>query len=267
MTQGDNKTSNFTITPAYTNYMIWYIIIVLQFCQLYISDDLSIHHQTVTYKSYWQCFLKEPLWLGPVSAVIDTIWTKLETDLFGTIFNRCQVSREHLSMQHLSWRHMSISAISQFWPNFEGRFLGPSLPDAICQGNIFPDNICPGDIFWPNFVGASTNFFRSKIILIKILLDTNFFLTQNVFDQLFFYPKCFWTQIFLTKNSFDPKSFGAQIFLDQNFVRSKHFGSKFVGPNCFGTENIYDPKIFGLNYLHSKLFLTQSQKPFWSKII
>ena len=83
-----------------------------------------------------------------ISAVSDPIWTKLKSCLFGTICNRFQVSRWHLSMQHFSRGHICPyqSAISQlllnqFWSNIEGRFLGPSLPDAICQGNVFPDNI------------------------------------------------------------------------------------------------------------------------------
>ena len=64
----------------------------------------------------------------------------------------------------------SISAISQlllgwFWPKFKRRFLGPSLTDANCHGDICPcsicpGNICPGDIcpyqiyislYWPDF--------------------------------------------------------------------------------------------------------------------
>ena len=70
----------------------------------------------------------------------------------------------------------SMSAISQllqarFGPNFKGRFLGPSITDANCHGDICPGNICPGNIihikniwaitdpistkfFWPNFWGA-----------------------------------------------------------------------------------------------------------------
>ena len=59
----------------------------------------------------------------------------------------------------------SMSAISQlllarFWPNFKGRFLGPSWRDSKCQSDICPGNICPCDIcpyqllltwFWSNF--------------------------------------------------------------------------------------------------------------------
>ena len=49
--------------------------------------------------------------------------------------------RWYLSRQHLSWWHLSISAISQlllarFWPNFKGRFLGPSLTDLNYHGTF-----------------------------------------------------------------------------------------------------------------------------------
>ena len=59
--------------------------------------------------------------------------------------------RGHLSSLHLSWLHLSISRISQqlltrFWPNFKGRFLGPSLTNANCWSDICPGNICPCDI-------------------------------------------------------------------------------------------------------------------------
>ena len=71
----------------------------------------------------------------------------------------------HLSRQHLSVRHLSISGISQlfltqFWPNFKGWLLGPSLTDANPLGYICPGKICPGDIcpyqeylscYWLNF--------------------------------------------------------------------------------------------------------------------
>ena len=50
--------------------------------------------------------------------------------------------------------------MARFWPNFKGRFLGPSLTDAICHWDICPGNICTGDICpykeylrccWPDF--------------------------------------------------------------------------------------------------------------------
>ena len=139
--------------------------------------------------------------------------THLKVNLFGTIFNR--LAFRHITPFRKIWvewknerewhtlglfnirchvlpGHLSISAISQlllnqFWPNFEGRFLGSSLLDAICQDNFFPDNICPGNIcsllitqFVPNFLDPILR--RQNFFFIKIFVDTNFFLPQNYFD-------------------------------------------------------------------------------------
>ena len=83
----------------------------------------------------------------------------------GNIYNRLQLSPQHLSRQHLSWGHLSISAISQlllaqFGSNFKQRVLGTYTTDYKCHHNICPGNICPCDIcpyqqylscYWPNF--------------------------------------------------------------------------------------------------------------------
>ena len=81
------------------------------------------------------------------------------------ILNRFQQSHWHFSRQHLFWWHLYISGISQllltlFWPNFKAMFLGSSLKDANCHGDICPGNICPRNICpyqeyissnWPDF--------------------------------------------------------------------------------------------------------------------
>ena len=107
--------------------------------------------------------------------------------------------------------YISISGISQmllarFWPNFKGRFLGRSLTDANCYGDIWQGNICPGNIcpyqqylncywsdfdqiFWHNFGGL--NFCR---------------------------PHSFWTKLFWTKEFFIPKSFWPKFFLTRFFL-------------------------------------------------
>ena len=36
--------------------------------------------------------------------------------------------------------------LTQFRPNFEGRFLGPFSRDSYCNSDICPSKICPGDI-------------------------------------------------------------------------------------------------------------------------
>ena len=79
----------------------------------------------------------------------------------------------HLSRQHLSWQHLSISGISQllltqFWPNFETRFLVPSWTDSnchcdICPGNICPGDICPCDICLYQDISAVTNLILTKL--------------------------------------------------------------------------------------------------------
>ena len=100
--------------------------------------------------------------------------------------------------------YISISGISQmllawFWLNFKGRFLGLSLTDAncygdICQGNICPGNICPyqkyiscywsdfDQTFWTQFLGA---FFGPRNLLYPKLFDLNSFWPD------FFLPKFF----------------------------------------------------------------------------
>ena len=126
-------------------------------------------------------------------------------------------------MQHLSWQHMSISGISQmllawFWLNFKDRFLGLSLTDAncygdICQGNICPGNICPyqkyiscywsdfDQTFWTQFLGA---FFGPRNLLYPKLFDLNSFWPD------FFLPK------FFSPNFLD-LSFLTQFFSEQRF--------------------------------------------------
>ena len=83
--------------------------------------------------------------------------------------------------------------MTQFWPNFKGRILGPCLKDADCYGDICQGNICPGDIcsymqylsfllvqFWPIFFGSW--FLWTKIFLDKTSLDPHFF-NANFFFQ------------------------------------------------------------------------------------
>ena len=62
------------------------------------------------------------------------------------------------STQKFYWAFQLL--LTWFWPNLKGRFLGPSLTNANCHGDICLGNICPGDIipyqqylscYWPNF--------------------------------------------------------------------------------------------------------------------
>ena len=93
----------------------------------------------------------------------------------------------NLYRQHSSWLHLSISGISQllptqFWPIFKGRFLGPTLTDANCCGDICHVNICPCTIcpyqeciscYWPNF---------DQTFLTQYFLGLTFLWTKILFD-------------------------------------------------------------------------------------
>ena len=92
---------------------------------------------------------------------------------FGTIFSKkqeiyiiiggipaCGVRRVAFSVWRSAFVTNLISQllVTQFWPNFKGRFLGPSSTDSNYNGDICPSNICHGDICphqkylsWSNF--------------------------------------------------------------------------------------------------------------------
>ena len=122
--------------------------------------------------------------------------------------------KKHLSRQHLSSQLLSISRtthllLTQFWPNFKGRFLGPSLTDAKCHSYISPGNIClnnfcpyqeqltyyykiflgPLIFFWPNFFWAK--FFGPTFCLINYLFKL-IFLDLNFFGSNFLWSKFVW---------------------------------------------------------------------------
>ena len=61
--------------------------------------------------------------------------------------------------QHLSWQYLSKSGISkllltQLWPNFEDRFLGPSITDVNYHRDIYLGNISRGKHAKSLFVSA-----------------------------------------------------------------------------------------------------------------
>ena len=189
--------------------------------------------------------------------------------------------------QYLSWQHLSISGISQllltqFWPNFKGRFLGQSLIDANCYGDIYPGNICPGNICtyhqpsfflfnhkFKSYCQTSVKVFRLKVDFVlplsqeeekqqqqqEIYLDPKLFWIQHIFWHKFFLTKIFfWQKIcFGPKIFFWPKIFfGPQIFFwTQNFFWTQHF---FSGQNFFFVLKIFGPKIF----FRPKIFSNQN---------
>ena len=89
---------------------------------------MTLDHQPPTHH--------QELDVSNISGVTYRIWTKLKSYLFGTILNRCQVSQGHLSFGHMSISAISLLLLNKFLPNFECRFLGPTLLNAIPQGNI-----------------------------------------------------------------------------------------------------------------------------------
>ena len=100
--------------------------------------------------------------------------------------------------------NFSISGISQlllpwFWQNFKSRFLGPSLTDANCHGDLCTGKICPGDIY-PNqeYLGCSL---------------------PN-FDQTF-WPLIFWTTIFWTRQISWPKCFRSTTLTTRTTTQTK----------------------------------------------
>ena len=58
----------------------------------------------------------------------------------------------------------------QFWPNFKGMFLEPSLNHTICQGDICKGNIYPNDICtWQQYLISEIRFLDLKFFLSKII--------------------------------------------------------------------------------------------------
>ena len=107
------------------------------------------------------------------------------------------MSRQYFSVQHMSILGISQLLLTWFWPNFKGRFFGPSLTYDICPGIICPYNICTFQhqpswwhlsrqhMSWQHkFVGLKN--FGPKILTIFNTYDrffpaTTFFFLQEVF--------------------------------------------------------------------------------------
>ena len=93
------------------------------------------------------------------------------------------------------------------------RFLGPSLTDANCHGDICQTNICLGHIcpyqeyvaqFWPNI--------WDPIILQALTFLIEIFLPKFCLTQIFWDLKIFSTKYFVS-----PKFFNPRLCLDINF--------------------------------------------------
>ena len=124
--------------------------------------------------------------------------------------------------------------MTQFWPNFKGWFLGPSLTDSNCHGDIYSGNICSGKI-----CPFQHNLSCYDLILIK-LLELNFlgpFLDKTSIDQNNFWTKIFLGLIFLL--------FWLKNFLNQKFLFPKFFRATFFYPKHLGLKFFFDSKFFG----------------------
>ena len=151
-----------------------------------------------------------------ISADTDPIWIKLETKSFGNIYNRLQLSPQHLSRQHLSWGHLSISAISQlllarFGSNFKQRVLGTYTTDYNFH-HICPCNICP----WDNCPYQQYKYFQAEHFRLQSCFDLNFW-TQFSFGSKLI-------EINLDKNFLDP-----DFFCPVNFSDFIFWGTNFSG--------------------------------------
>ena len=157
--------------------------------------------------------------------------------------------RQHLPLQHLSISAISKLLLTRFWPNFKVSFLGPSLADVkchgeICSGIIWLGNICPYQqnlrCYWTNF------------------------------DQTFPAQKFFWTQFFFRpKINLDPNFFKSKIILGQNFLHPILLNQTFLVQNDFWTLNLMGQKKFGLKCLWTKKFFHPNffDQDFFTKII
>ena len=160
---------------------------------------------------------------------------------------------------------MSILGISQllltqFWPNFKGGFLGPSLADSNCHGDICPGNICPGNIcpvqkyltcYWHNFYQTFwTQFFKALIYFgPEIFLDPVAFRPKiyKKWTQNYSWQKKIWTNFFLYLRTLN---FGSKLFLDTTFLMTNHFFAifsaifffyfKFLWPQIFSPTIFFD---------------------------
>ena len=136
---------------------------------------------------------------------------------------------------------MSQLLLTRFWPNFKGRFLGPSLTDSNCHSDICPGNICPGDIcpyqeylncYWSDFdqtlkVGFWNHFLLIPTVTVTFVQATFVLetfvhirdisaVTDPILNKLF-WPNYFRALIFWPNILLRPNFFGHNNFLVQNF--------------------------------------------------
>ena len=188
--------------------------------------------------------------------------------------------------------------MTQFWPNFKGRILGPCLKDADCYGDICQGNICPGDIcsymqylsfllvqFWPIFFGSW--FLWTKIFLDKTSLDPHFYNANFFFQtQKRDVMRNFWRDIIYELGPWLAQSvrqnsshnivllFGPIKGLVHRLCPSRNFAwhPSFIRPQSFYTRNSISPQnknqtqFFFWPQIFSDLKFFQTQNFFGPKI-
>ena len=129
--------------------------------------------------------------------LLTRFWPNFKGSVPETIFNRCQLSRWHLSKQHMSWWHLSISVISQLiLPQFWPKALYPNFSWGLnFVRHLFLDQTSfdPNTFWTQKCIGP--NYFRRNIFcthfLPLIFLDLNFFYL-DLFGHKFFYKTFYW---------------------------------------------------------------------------
>ena len=84
-----------------------------------------------------------------------------------------------------------------YWPNFKGRFLGPSLTDANCHRDIYQVNLCLRIFFaYKQYLSCYWPYFLDPIYLGPNLHLKFFFWTKFIFTKIIFRPKIVLDQTF-----------------------------------------------------------------------
>ena len=99
--------------------------------------------------------------------------------------------------------------MTRFWPNFKGRFLGPSLTDANYHSDIsiFSYFFYPIIFVWNFFCIVRfldqklfyLNFFGQHFFVLKFFLDKKLFWIQNLFGSKKIWLRFFWPTFFNQK--------------------------------------------------------------------
>ena len=150
--------------------------------------------------------------------------------------------------------------LTQFLPNFKGRFLEPSLTDANRYGDICPYqeyiSCCCYRLYFDHTFKVDSKKIFDFLFLEPDHFTQNFWtqrlkkiLTPNFFGPLFFGTLIFWTKTFWDLTFFWPKfSFGSNTFLDMD---------------CFWIKNCLDLICFDKNNQNNNNNHNHNFNGFW----